>query len=52
MPIGADVYAGLVEAAVNVHLEELIDRFTDDKGVRPTRPQWGEGVTGLFRKGI
>lgn len=48
----ADVYAGLVEAAVDVHLEELVDRFTDDQGVRPTRPHWGQQITERFRKGI
>jgi hypothetical protein len=48
----ADVYADLVEAAVDVHLEDLIGRFTDEKGVRPTRPQWGSQITERFRKGI
>jgi hypothetical protein len=48
----ADVYAGLVEAAVDVHLEELVDRFTDDQGVRPARPHWGQQITERFRKGI
>jgi hypothetical protein len=48
----ADVYAGLVEAAVDVHLDELLDRFTDEQGVRPTRPHWGQQITERFRKGI
>jgi hypothetical protein len=48
----ADVYAGLVEAAVDVHLEDLVDRFTDDQGVRPTRPHWGQQITERFRKGM
>jgi hypothetical protein len=48
----ADVYAGLVEAAVDVHLDELVDRFTDGQGVRPTRPNWGRQITERFRKGM
>jgi hypothetical protein len=48
----ADVYAGLVEAAVDVHLEELVDRFIDGQGVRPTRPHWGQQITERFRKGM
>jgi hypothetical protein len=36
----AEVYADLVEAAVDVHLDDLVDRFTNDQGVRPTRPYW------------
>jgi hypothetical protein len=48
----ADVYADLVEAAVDVHLDELVDRFTDEKGVRPARPHWGNQITERFRKGI
>jgi hypothetical protein len=48
----ADVYANLVEAAVDVHLDDLVDRFTNERGVRPTRPQWGNQLTERFRKGI
>lgn len=48
----ADVYAGLVEAAVDVHLDELLALFTDDQGVRPARPHWGKQITERFRKGV
>lgn len=44
-----DVYAELVEAAVDVHLDDLLDRFADDK--RPISPQRGRAVTERFRKG-
>jgi hypothetical protein len=48
----ADVYAGLVEAAVDVHLDDLLTLFTDDQGVRPARPHWGNQITERFRKGV
>lgn len=48
----ADVYAGLVEAAVDVHLDDLLDRFTDDHGVRTARPRLGREITDRFRKSI
>ncbi|GAA5133915.1 hypothetical protein [Pseudonocardia adelaidensis] len=48
----ADVYAGLVEAAVDVHREELVDRFSDGQGVPPTSRNLGREITERFRKGI
>ncbi|GDY32063.1 hypothetical protein [Gandjariella thermophila] len=48
----AAVYAELVEAAVDVHVGDLLDRFADDSGVRPARPQWGAELTERFRKGV
>jgi hypothetical protein len=49
--MAAGVYADLVEAAVDVHVTDLLDRFADDSGVRPARPQWGAALTERFRKG-
>jgi hypothetical protein len=48
----AAVYADLVEAAVDVHVADLLERFADDSGVRPARPQWGAAITERFRKGV
>jgi hypothetical protein len=48
----AGVYAGLVEAAVDVHREELIDRFSDGQKVPPTSRNLGKEITERFRKGI
>ena len=45
----ADAYAELVEAAVDVHVDRLIDRFDDER--RPIRPSRGAAVTERFRKG-
>jgi hypothetical protein len=45
----AEVYAELVEAAVDVHLDRLLHRFDDER--RPVRPQAGARITELFRKG-
>ncbi len=50
--VAADVYADLIEAAVDVHIDDLWKRFADDQGVQPTRPQWGKQITERFRKGI
>ena len=49
--VAADVYAELVEAAVDVHLDDLWTRFADDQGIRLTRPRWGQQLTERFRKG-
>ncbi|MGH3567214.1 MAG: hypothetical protein ACRDRH_14520 [Pseudonocardia sp.] len=49
--IAADVYADLLEAAVDVHLQDLWQRFADEQGVSPTRPQWGKRLTERFGKG-
>ncbi|WP_331534549.1 hypothetical protein [Pseudonocardia sp.] len=46
------VYADLVEAAVDVHLDDLLAQFVDERGVRPARPPWGHQLTERFRKGI
>ncbi|MDT0342551.1 hypothetical protein [Streptomyces litchfieldiae] len=46
--VAADGYAELVEAAVDVHLHELIEHFDD--ATRPVRPQAGARVTERFRK--
>jgi hypothetical protein len=46
----ADVYAELVEAAVDVHLDDLLDRFAADD--RPVSPQRGRAVSERFRKGV
>ncbi|WP_435241457.1 hypothetical protein [Streptomyces cucumeris] len=46
----AEAYAELVEAAVDVHLDELLDRFDDE--FRPVRPGRGAAVTERFRKGV
>jgi hypothetical protein len=46
------VYADLVEAAVDVHLDGLLAQFVDERGVRPARPRWGHQLTERFRKGI
>jgi hypothetical protein len=48
----AGVYADLVEAAVDVHVPDLLERFADDSGVRPARPQWGAAISERFRKGV
>jgi hypothetical protein len=45
----ADGYAELVEAAVDVHLHELLDTFADD--TKPVSPQRGRAVSERFRKG-
>lgn len=44
----ADTYAELVEAAVDVHLGGLLDRFDDE--TRPVRPQRGAAASERFRK--
>jgi hypothetical protein len=45
----AEVYAELVESAVDVHLAELFERF--DEEARPVRPSLGPSLTERFRKG-
>jgi hypothetical protein len=45
----ADVYAELVESTVDVHLDDLLDRFADE--TRPVSPQRGRAVSERFRKG-
>ncbi|SNQ50820.1 conserved membrane hypothetical protein [Frankia canadensis] len=45
----AAAYAELVEAAVDVHHAELLDRF--DEETRPIRPGRGAALTEMFRKG-
>ncbi|MEV0178594.1 hypothetical protein AB0I54_04685 [Streptomyces sp. NPDC050625] len=45
----ADVYAELVESAVDVHLPELSERF--DEETRPVRASLGPALTERFRKG-
>jgi hypothetical protein len=45
----AEEYAELVESAVDVHVQELFERF--DEEVRPIRPSLGPAVTERFRKG-
>jgi len=42
-------YADLVEAVVDVHIADLLDRFDDE--TRPARPGKGPAVTERFRKG-
>ncbi|TNC26419.1 hypothetical protein [Amycolatopsis alkalitolerans] len=48
----AEVYADLVEAAVDVHVGDFLGKFTGETGVLPARPQWGEQLTERFRKGM
>ncbi|WP_216209058.1 hypothetical protein [Amycolatopsis aidingensis] len=43
-------YADLVEACVDVHLYDLLDRFHDENGTRPISPQQGKVVTARFHK--
>jgi hypothetical protein len=50
--VAADVYADLIEATVDVHVDDLWKRFADDQGVHPARPPWGKQITERFRKGI
>ncbi|BAC69912.1 hypothetical protein AQJ43_30745 [Streptomyces avermitilis] len=45
----AEEYAELVESAVDVHLQELFERF--DEEARPVRASLGPAVTERFRKG-
>lgn len=42
-------YADLVEAVVDVYIDDLLDRFDDE--MRPARPGKGPQVTERFRKG-
>jgi hypothetical protein len=42
-------YADLVEAVVDVYIDDLLDRFDDE--ARPARPGKGPAVTEKFRKG-
>jgi hypothetical protein len=44
-----DAYAELAEAAIDVHITELLDRFDD--ATHPLRPGRGPAVTERFRKG-
>ncbi|GAA2464378.1 hypothetical protein [Streptomyces macrosporus] len=46
----ADTYAELVEAAVDVHVDDLLAHFDDE--FRPVRPHAGARVTERFRKGM
>ncbi|MFG2498085.1 hypothetical protein ACGFSB_07665 [Streptomyces sp. NPDC048441] len=45
----ADDYAELVESAVDVHVQELFERF--DEEAAPIRPSLGPAMTERFRKG-
>jgi hypothetical protein len=44
-----DAYAELAEAAIDVHIADVLDRFDDE--TRPLRPGRGPAVTERFRKG-
>ncbi|MDP4501672.1 hypothetical protein [Nonomuraea turcica] len=44
----ADVYAELVEATVDVYLDDLLERFDDE--TRPVRPGRGKTISERFRK--
>jgi hypothetical protein len=44
-----DAYAELAEAAIDVHIADLLDRFDDE--TQPLRPGRGPAVTERFRKG-
>lgn len=44
-----DAYAELAEAAIDVHVADLLDRFNDE--THPLRPGRGPAVTERFRKG-
>ncbi len=45
----AEVWAELVEAAVDVHVEDFLRHFDDE--TRPVRPGRGAAATERFRKG-
>ncbi|TMR93670.1 hypothetical protein [Nonomuraea basaltis] len=46
--VAAEVYAELIEATVDVYLDDLLERFDDE--TRPIRPGRGKTVSERFRK--